>query len=53
MKTAYVSAIDMDWDPQLQVTEVLYVVLHIARLAQSLQLLPCLLLFYDGGEGRR
>ena len=26
-------------------------ILHKASLAQSLQLLPCLLLLYDGGEG--
>ena len=32
--------------------EAVYVVMYRSRLAQSLQLLPCLLLFYDGGEGR-
>ena len=39
-------------NPQLEVTKVLDIILYKARLAQSLQLLPCLLLFCDGGEGR-
>ena len=38
------------WNPQLEATEVLDVVLYRASLAQSLQLLPCLLLLSDSRE---